>query len=317
MEQRAWLLLAAGLTRQHAGNEGYHDQIDAFYSWDESVPRHADLAEGDQIALWDKTALLGVAKIDQITVGSSEKLSRRCPFCSKTTIKIRTTVRPAFRCHSCSNTFDEPLDSTRQVKTYRAHYAPSWIDLDGAMSGPELRTVCTSQKSQLSLRPLNWPAFVRALQTRIPDRLARRVTANPQTTMGAEGHRLGLTRARRGQGEFRSGLLAKYGENCAITGACPAVTLEAAHLYSYADVGRHFEHGGLLLRRDVHRLFDRGDLAVDPSSLRVDVDPYVSSFENYRSIHGIELRARVNSQQFAWIQRHWSQHRDPEVAVTG
>jgi N-acyl homoserine lactone hydrolase len=43
--------------------------------------------------------------------------------------------------------------------------------------------------------------------------------------------------------------------------------LEAAHLYSYAASGVHHLDGGLLMRRDVHRLFDLGHHAVRPNSL--------------------------------------------------
>lgn len=61
---------------------------------------------------------------------------------------------------------------------------------------------------------------------------------------------------RRGQAKFRRSLLAAYGGACAITGSTAEPVLEAAHIDSYA--GDHTQHvtNGLLLRSDLHTLFD-------------------------------------------------------------
>ena len=45
--------------------------------------------------------------------------------------------------------------------------------------------------------------------------------------------------------------------------------LDAAHLYSYADIGSHLDRGGLMVRKDIHRLFDTGDLAINPEGLTI------------------------------------------------
>jgi predicted RNA-binding Zn-ribbon protein involved in translation (DUF1610 family) len=277
------------------------------------VAHHADIRKGDRVALWDKSALIGISIVDDIIPGVGEKLIRRCPFCRKASIKARLTIKPTYRCHSCGMSFDDPQEQVRTVKTYRAVYESSWIELSGSLSGPELRNLCFSTKSQQSLRPLNWTAFSQAIQNCVSARLARRISSSAPTSLSAEGHKVALTRVRRGQSQFRSQLLESFGETCAITGPCPAVTLEAAHLYSYADYGKHFEHGGILLRRDVHRLFDRGDLAIHPELLRIDLDPYVSSFDNYRGMHGKPIRVAVESRHVSWLHQHWSQHRDSEL----
>lgn len=57
--------------------------------------------------------------------------------------------------------------------------------------------------------------------------------------------------------------------------------LEAAHLYRYADSGRHHDDGGFLLRRDVHRLFDLGHIAVDPRTMRIDIGDDLLPFDDY------------------------------------
>lgn len=65
-----------------------------------------------------------------------------------------------------------------------------------------------------------------------------------------------------GQPAFRAELARKYGPIGAFSGPAPAEAREACHLYSYAEIGHHDIEGGLLLRRDLHRLFDQGPLTV-------------------------------------------------------
>ena len=93
------------------------------------------------------------------------------------------------------------------------------------------------------------------------------------------------------------------------TGEAPVRVLEAGHLYSYAELGVHHEHGGVLLRRDIHRLFDDGWLAVDPDRLRVDVSDRLESYSQYAALHGRQLRVTLRDRQIEWLARHWIEHR--------
>lgn len=71
-------------------------------------------------------------------------------------------------------------------------------------------------------------------------------------------------RPRLGQGTFRYALEHAYGR-CAVTGEHSLPALEAAHIIPYGeDATGHTLENGLLLRADVHRLFDRGYVAVTP-----------------------------------------------------
>ncbi|WP_010146995.1 HNH endonuclease [Serinicoccus profundi] len=68
---------------------------------------------------------------------------------------------------------------------------------------------------------------------------------------------------RRGQRWFASKVLTAYERRCAITGSHIAPTLQAAHIRPIAKDGRHSADNGLLLRSDVHTLFDDGYLGLD------------------------------------------------------
>jgi putative restriction endonuclease len=72
-----------------------------------------------------------------------------------------------------------------------------------------------------------------------------------------------LVRPRLGQGTFRIAVTEAYDRACAVTGEHSLPVLEAAHIKPYADGGEHAVSNGLLLRTDLHRLFDNGYVTVD------------------------------------------------------
>jgi putative restriction endonuclease len=89
-----------------------------------------------------------------------------------------------------------------------------------------------------------------------------------------------LTTARIGQGAFRVFVTSAYERRCAISGERVLPVLQAAHIKPYAKTGPNRVCNGLLLRSDIHTLFDRGYLTVTPE-LRVEVSPKIrDEFDN-------------------------------------
>jgi hypothetical protein len=301
--------MAVGEDRQHGGNDGYDDEPDAHYTWDSTVPNHSSLQVGDPIALWDKKWLLGVSTIEEIDTGFDEKLLRRCRQCGLAGIKSRKTRSPRYKCYKCKAEFDTAISKVQLVKTYRSRHDAGWRRLPGVLSGSELRELCISPKSQLSLRPLRWKALQQQIMSRIGRNVAGLMDRRLPLTGSAGGHVLATVRVRLGQHAFRQRLFSRWGSRCAFTGPAPAAALEAGHLYSYADLGVHHEHGGLLLRRDVHRLFDDGELAVDPKTLTIDVGERLQSFDQYAMLHESRLTIDLDEAQVSWLAKHWQQHR--------
>lgn len=85
-------------------------------------------------------------------------------------------------------------------------------------------------------------------------------------TLMIDGPTRGLARLalpRVGQQAFKGLVLTSYQRRCAITGSRIRPALEAAHIRPIADAGLHRVDNGLLLRSDVHTLFDRGYLGID------------------------------------------------------
>jgi putative restriction endonuclease len=79
-----------------------------------------------------------------------------------------------------------------------------------------------------------------------------------------------IIRPRLGQGTFRVAVMDAYQRACSVTGEHSLPALEAAHIRPYTQEGPHEVCNGLLLRADLHRLFDKGYLTITPDlKLRV------------------------------------------------
>ena len=73
-------------------------------------------------------------------------------------------------------------------------------------------------------------------------------------------------RRRLGQSEFREGLINAYNGSCAVTDCDVVDALEAAHIIPHCEDDSHSSSDGLLLRADIHTLFDHHLIGIDPAS---------------------------------------------------
>ncbi len=119
-----------------------------------------------------------------------------------------------------------------------------------------------------------------------------RLTRPRFTGMAEETRRYGephLIRPRLGQGAFRVLVTDTYRRRCAVTEERTLPALEAAHIRPYSDGGGHEARNGLLLRRDIHSLFDAGYVTVTPDH-HFEVSRRIKEeFDNgrhYYALHG-------------------------------
>jgi predicted restriction endonuclease len=103
------------------------------------------------------------------------------------------------------------------------------------------------------------------------------------------GFRSALSKSRLGQQRFREEMLGRYGARCAFTGPQPPETLEAAHIRSYSISPRHDRDNGVLLRRDLHALFDRGLITVDHRDWTIAVAPLLRQYPAIAALDGASL----------------------------
>lgn len=98
---------------------------------------------------------------------------------------------------------------------------------------------------------------------------------------------------RLGQGAFRILVTDGYERRCAFTGERTLPALDAAHIRPFSEIKEHRLDNGLLLRKDLHALFDRGYMTVTPK-LQIEVskrikEEFYNGREYYR-LHGQEMR---------------------------
>ena len=110
-----------------------------------------------------------------------------------------------------------------------------------------------------------------------------------------------LVEPRLGQGSFRVLVTDAYNRRCAISSERTLPVLEAAHIKPYNEEGEHKITNGVLLRQDIHTLFDRGYLTITPE-LKVEVSRRIrEEFENgrdYYKYNGQPMRPPQN-----WMDR--------------
>jgi len=127
-----------------------------------------------------------------------------------------------------------------------------------------------------------------ALQLELPLSIAAAPLPFVSDTIQLEARRV-----RQGQGIFRKDLLVLYSGRCAISDFIPNAAVDAAHIIPYAESEDHDIGNGLLLRSDLHNLFDDGLLRINPKSLTIELSKELNTTP-YAAFDGALLRQRVD-----------------------
>lgn len=111
---------------------------------------------------------------------------------------------------------------------------------------------------------------------------------------------------RRGQSQFRANLMHLYESRCAITGDGVVEVLEAAHIEPHSENGRNSSSNGLLLRSDIHTLFDLNLIRIEPHTLAVEIDDRLRPTE-YAYLHKKLIRPRKDGSRpsVEYLRQHY------------
>lgn len=200
---------------------------------------------------------------------------------SRTILNYRTdksNINPSIGCIVLTNPIffkkedwiETPSDwgkSIVQGKSYNSDEVPGkeiWQKVEKLLEKYLLADSTTEAKSQFMLEEPEFPSYGRSV----------------------------LTKVRVGQGAFRVLVTDAYSRRCSITGEKTLPVLEAAHIKPYAQSGPHFTSNGVLLRSDLHKLFDSGYLTIT-NDYKIEISSRIKEeFQNgkeYYQYHGKEL----------------------------
>lgn len=165
--------------------------------------------------------------------------------------KVEPSLDLVIGCVFLRDLFFTPTDMTLPAPS---DFAPNIVRFKGYDLGPQ-------SPMELHLAALLERSEVR----QVDDRTGHVRLVNGESLL-VPGPTRGIPRLvtpRLGQGAFKGMLLTAYHRQCAITGGHISPTLQAAHIRPVAQEGQHRLDNGLLLRSDVHILFDNGYLGID------------------------------------------------------
>lgn len=131
---------------------------------------------------------------------------------------------------------------------------------------------------------------------------------DPNDDTDARTKTLGAIARRLGQTGFRKALLKAYDHRCAFTGCDVEQALEAAHIRPYLGERTNVVVNGLLLRSDLHTLFDLRLVRVNPSDMRIEISSKVNG-AHYQAIEGTTMRlprSKEEQPSVAALKWHWN-----------
>ena len=132
--------------------------------------------------------------------------------------------------------------------------------------------------------PTSWDVQLISTQTSL-DKLSDDVTFDPSDKIDAREKVLKEIAQRRGQKKFRQSLLKAYEGACAVSQTTVEAVLEAAHITPYLGDSTNHISNGLILRSDLHTLFDLNLLKISPETGRVKISPSLAAtpYWNYNN----------------------------------
>ena len=283
----AWSLLS--LTATAHGMLTYPDELGVRYVYDTTVPNGRHITPGDLAVVRDNRSVLGAGWIDNIEAATARKIRYRCPQCTSTDFKYRSTQQFAYRCATCTTEFDVPAQEELEVRVFTANYSRTFRLTDRPFPVKALDTAYIGRSQQHAIRRLDVAQLRPVLETHLVTGAPWWDTHVREDERIPGGHGVGLSKTRVGQQRFREAMLDRYGEACAFIGPQHPGALEAAHLYLYSQNPEHDVRGGLLLRSDLHALFDRWLITIDPETWSIQIAPELKRYPGLAALDGQPL----------------------------
>jgi hypothetical protein len=307
--QQAWSFKAIEQEDlRYWGNDGYHDDSSLFYRYDSFVANHKNVKIGDLVIITNRENVLGVSVIEKIETQNINKKRNKCihPDCNAKKILPRKTIKPEWRCDN-GHEFDAPRVIFESAIEFVAIYGNQFKELSNiAMS--QLITETPRYNGQMSIQEVNlqWAIdLVNPLSSIVLDLEADEADKDVPALLDEDQRQVieRQIKKRRGQKTFRDQLL-KSNPVCAVTGCMLVDILEAAHIDAYRNDSHNHISNGLLLRSDIHTLYDLNHLAIDPDKKTLHFSKKALS-EKYREYEGLKIGVKHELSKSA-LSKRWA-----------
>lgn len=311
-ENTAYWVLKSVLDKDvsYIGNDGYDDEIEKKYEYDDTVANHRQIKTGDIAVIVDKQKVLGIAKISRILIYNTTKERRRCPECGNTNYERRKTKLPEYRCNK-GHEFDSPTSEIIDITKYEAFYSDSFRHPSIKLTVDKIRPYFKNNYNRnMSMQSLSVDFFKNYFDELLNDlnstatypsaheanHFLSDLMSDDYIPNGNDERAL-IFKAimqRRGQQKFRDAIRAAYGDKCMITGCEVLEVLEAAHINPYRGEKDNHVSNGLLLRSDIHTLFDLDLIGIEPDKHIIHLSKNLHRGE-YQELSGNKLRLNLES----------------------
>lgn len=303
MNLRAWSFKAVGQDDlRYFGNNGYQDDSTSFYRYDNFVPNHKQVKKGDIVIVTDRQNVLGISVIDNLSSAPYIKMRNRCPFenCAPAKLILRKSKNPKWRC-SNGHEFEQPKIEDVPALEFKAEFKQNYKPIN-SISITELISHTPRYNVQSSIQEVEfeWASslFGGIIQ------LDPTEADIDDTPLDADDQRKAVLRQikqRRGQKAFRDTLISQAAK-CAVSGCEIVDILEAAHITAYKNDTHNHVSNGLLLRCDMHTLYDLDLFAIDPELFIIYFAPQIIDKE-YTRYHGKKLHVTYKVNHGALVER--------------
>lgn len=297
-----WILKAKGENTSFGGNLGYPDIPSEFYVYDDTVKNCKKINVGDYVTIVDERFIIGFACITKIEIEDKvPKIRFRCPICNIQEHYIRKNILPKHKCRN-KHVFDEPIEQNIEVKRFTASYKSTFIKAEAKTSVQILTKYYIKKNRYYSIQrcaveflQIEFPKILNSLNSKekkIKNELSNAVSEHKDpyipTFLDTREFKNSKRPNRKGQKKFKKYLVDRYGNACMLTGCNIPIAVEASHIVPYRGDEDNHPANGLLLRNDLHTLFDANLLTINPNTFKVVVSPSIK-YSYYGKYEGMKI----------------------------
>ena len=265
------------------------------------------------IVLVDKEHILGFAKISRIKSYPSTKEISRCPIpdCGNTNFEARKTKLPKYRCNQ-GHEFNEPQKDVLEIVKYESYYSDSFIRPEKEISISILKKYFNrGYNRNMSIQSIDKGFFndtknglfdllentIHYVGPEVSDNDSLEEESNSYSPNNSDDRDKvnRQIKARRGQHKFRKALIKRYDSKCCVTGCTILHLLEAAHIKAYRGIKDNHPSNGLLLRADIHTLFDLDMIGIHPEKLTIHLNDEIRK-DTYEELESLILKIRPSEE---------------------